>query len=104
MDYPKFVPKNILLKNSIIRFGDTKVSNGGKVYYIYYTRKDLVTKDLTDYIKDFHIFGIFSIKSVDLYYQIFSINYINNSDFYGLLDKLNCIISLDDFSNLVERW
>ena len=103
MDY-KYLPKIVLFKNTILKYGDTKITKGNRVYYIYYTRKDLVTKDLTQYTKNLNIFGIFNIKSIDLYYQIFSTSYINNSDFYGLLDKLHCIISIDDFSSLVERW
>ena len=104
MDYPKFIPKTVLFKNTLIRYGDTKLTDNNRTYYIYYVRKDLLTKDLIQFTKVLYRLGIFNIKSIDLYYQIFSISYINNSDFYGLLDKLNCIISVDDFSNLVERW
>ena len=103
LDY-KYTSIYSLYKNSILRYGDTKVTKGNRVYYSYYVRKELVSKDLTHFKKDLQPLNVFEVKSIDFYYQIFSTNYINNSAFYGLLNKFNCIIEIEDFSNLIERW
>ena len=99
-----YIPKSVLYANTLLRYGDSKLSNNNRKYYIYYVNKVFITKDLTKFTKELFTLSIFSVKSIDRYYQVFSLNYINNSNFFKTLGSLDCLVSLDDFVNIIDRW
>lgn len=99
-----FIPKSVLYLNTLLRYGDTKLTNNNRVYYIYYVNVDFITKDLKQFTKELFTLSIFNVKNIGRYYQVYSSAYIKNRDFFYLLDRLDCLVSLEDFVNIVERW
>ena len=91
--------------NSLVHFAKEKhTTKDGIPYTIryYLLDKRFLKETSTDYLEA--ILSRIKIKDLDnYYYEIVTLQYINNQKLYYTLDKYNLLISLSEFCSMLGR-
>ena len=91
--------------NSLLHFSKEKEivkdEQRYKVRY-YLLDKRFVKKTTTDYLEA--ILSGTKVKDIDnYYYQIITLQYLNNQNVFYTLERYNVIISINEFIEMIER-